>query len=301
MSSIERILTVVDRQRDATLSIERATDIALATGASVDLYGCEYDAALFLHYALSSKDDKLSKNAYVAECEAWLEKRAEQMRERGIEVSVYADWCKDPTAGVLARLEEQVADLVIKDTHHDSRLRRTFFHYSDWALIRDCPVPLLLAKRGTRDMSGPVVAAVDPLHDADPKLTLEKRIWTYAAAFAEREGRACELFHAINVLPETLPLAMDVVVYADYDKVLREQTRRIIDDFAEKNAINSSAVVMREGPPVVALPEYANDVQASLVVMGSVSRSHASTPFIATTAEAVLGRLDCDVLVINVD
>lgn len=301
MSKINRILVVIDRQRDPELAIQRGVDLAKASGAPIELYGCEYDPALFLHYVIAGKKDKLSKNAYVAECEAWLKKKAEAMREQGIEVEIYADWRRDLTAGVLDRLKLHPADIVIKDTRHDSRIQRTLFHSSDWNLIRDCPVPLLLAKRGSRGRKGPVIAAVDPLHEDDPKQAQDSLIWKTAKAFAEREQRDCRLFHAMNVIPETVPLAMDVVLYGDYDQVLRRETKRHIEQFAANQGIAEQAIEIREGPPSVTLPEYAAESDASLVVMGSVSRSHWPVPLITTTAEAVLDRLDCDVLVVKAD
>ena len=48
-----------------------------------------------------------------------------------------------------------------------------------------------------------------------------------------------------------------------------------------------------------AIPEAAHTLRASVVVMGAVSRSGLKRVFIGNTAERVLNRLSCDVLVVK--
>jgi len=52
---------------------------------------------------------------------------------------------------------------------------------------------------------------------------------------------------------------------------------------------------------VHALPDLAVELKASCVVMGAVSRSRFDRILIGNTAEKVLDRLECDVLVIKPD
>ena len=53
------------------------------------------------------------------------------------------------------------------------------------------------------------------------------------------------------------------------------------------------------GFPAEVLPQYLDQVQASLLVMGAISRSRLQEIFIGSTAERVLDRLPCDVLVLR--
>ena len=52
---------------------------------------------------------------------------------------------------------------------------------------------------------------------------------------------------------------------------------------------------------VHALPQMAEELKASMVVMGAISRSRFDRILIGNTAEKVLDHLDCDVLVVKPD
>ncbi|MCU0940788.1 MAG: universal stress protein [Burkholderiaceae bacterium] len=47
------------------------------------------------------------------------------------------------------------------------------------------------------------------------------------------------------------------------------------------------------------LPRMADQLSAALVVMGAVSRSRLQEVFVGSTAERVLDRIGCDVLVVK--
>ena len=54
-----------------------------------------------------------------------------------------------------------------------------------------------------------------------------------------------------------------------------------------------------EGAAADALPRVAESLAASLLVMGAVSRSRLQEIFLGSTAERVLDRIGCDVLVVK--
>jgi universal stress protein E len=56
---------------------------------------------------------------------------------------------------------------------------------------------------------------------------------------------------------------------------------------------------VRPGAPVEELPLLAEEIGASVVVMGAVSRSAVRRLFIGNTAESVIDALSCDVLVVK--
>ena len=56
---------------------------------------------------------------------------------------------------------------------------------------------------------------------------------------------------------------------------------------------------MESGDARQLIPEFAERCRASLVVMGAVSRSRLRQLLIGSTAESVLDRLECDVLVVK--
>ena len=64
---------------------------------------------------------------------------------------------------VLARVAATRPDLVVKHSEYHNRIERTLFMGSDWHLIRDCPVPLLLVKDPGKLAGARVLVCVDRL------------------------------------------------------------------------------------------------------------------------------------------
>ena len=54
-----------------------------------------------------------------------------------------------------------------------------------------------------------------------------------------------------------------------------------------------------EGNARVAIPELARACEAELIVMGTVGRTGIPGYFIGNTAEAIFGRIDCDILAVK--
>ena len=68
---------------------------------------------------------------------------------------------------------------------------------TDWQLILECPVPLLLVKRrAIAAVTTVLIAAVDPLHVHDKPAALDNAIYEFAAELCQAAGGALHLVHA---------------------------------------------------------------------------------------------------------
>ena len=56
---------------------------------------------------------------------------------------------------------------------------------------------------------------------------------------------------------------------------------------------------MHTGNPADLLPKITGDIGVDLVIMGSIARSRLENAIVGSTAEKVLDRLGCDVLVLK--
>jgi len=107
-----------------------------------------------------------------------LEGFAEPLRDDGIDVTAHVISGDPLHEAVIFWMRDCPADLVVKDTHHHSLGRRAFTTNTDWHLIRDCPVPLLLTKATVWAMPPVIMAAVDPGHANDPTRRSTIVFWT---------------------------------------------------------------------------------------------------------------------------
>jgi universal stress protein E len=80
-----------------------------------------------------------------------------------------------------------------------------------------------------------------------------------------------------------------------HEAMLRDELRRL----ADRTHIPESNRIVAAGDPASVLPRLVRKHRASLVVMGAVSRSAVRRLFIGHTAERLVDRLDCDVLVVK--
>ena len=74
---------------------------------------------------------------------------------------------------------------------------------------------------------------------------------------------------------------------------------RALGRLRNKEQIPAENCVVVRGPPVAQLPRLAKKHAAALVVMGAVSRQGLKRVFIGNTAERVIDKLDCDVLIVK--
>ncbi len=168
---------------------------------------------------------------------------------------------------------------------------------SDWELMRRSPVPVLFARETAFRPYKTVVAAVDPLHSHDKPAGLDDQLVAEGRAMAD--AFTGEL-HIAHVYPRIGMMA--VAEYMPPPEIFqswaREQ-RAAVAKFAEKSQIAADHVHLRADDPERGIPELADTLKADLVVLGSVSRSNYQRWMIGHTAESVLDRIDCDVLVVR--
>jgi universal stress protein E len=203
-------------------------------------------------------------------------------------------------------VEESSPDLVVKDTHFHTALRRTLFTNTDWSLIRTCPVPLLLAKPGDWPETPRILAALDPGHLGDKPAALDHDILEWAELLAARTGGELHAVHAFfpaaMIAATTAMGGMPLVADATAAEIIDSERKRIAGVLAGIVAAHAVAPVrvhIEQGAASEVLPRVADGLGAAVTVMGAVSRSRLHEVFVGSTAERVLDRIGGDVLVVK--
>jgi nucleotide-binding universal stress UspA family protein len=173
-------------------------------------------------------------------------------------------------------------------------------------LVRKCPCAVWLIRDDSRHPYARVMAAVDPdPYNAD-RDALNTRIMRTAASIARRERSELHIAHAWMPFGESLLRGRGGVspnVVEKYvDNLLAERTEAI-DSLLKKSKVRASKRRMHllKGPAVKAIPETVALKKADLLVVGTLNRSGLARWFLANTAEQVLRRVSCDVLVVKPD
>lgn len=306
MKRLDRILAVLDPTTDVQPALAKAATLARRSGATLELFICDFDPSLSGQPFFDTDKLRQLREEFVAERLEYLEDMAEDLRAEGLAVETHVHWDNPTYRGIVRRVEESSPDLVVKDTHYHTVLRRTLFTNTDWSLIRTCPAPLLLAKAGEWPDTPRILAALDPGHVGDKPAALDHDILEWSGLVAARMGGEVHAVHAFfpaALLAATATLAgMPLASGMTSAEIVEAERKRIAGQLADivgPHRLPAQRVHLEQGAAAEVLPRMADQLNAALAVMGAVSRSRLQEVFLGSTAERVLDRIGCDVLVVK--
>jgi universal stress protein E len=295
------LVAVADPTARSSLAVARAAEIAARTGARVTLFHSLYSPYVAGEQFYSPKDLERDIEASVNARKRQLERIARPLREAGLVANVRVRWDYPIHESIVREVLREKIDLVVLESHRHGAAARLVLSNTDWQLIRLCPCPLLLVKSGRRYQRPRVLAAIDPLHAHAKPAALDAALLAAADGFATTFGGRLHAAHfyvlasplTSGFMMEPMPLPANLAAQHERD------VRRAFDALAGKYALGPRRTHLRSGVPVDELPALAAEIDASVVVMGAVSRSGLRRLFIGHTAERVIDRLKCDVLIVK--
>ena len=108
--------------------------------------------------------------------------------------------------------------------------------------------------------------------------------------------------HLVNSYPGTPTNIVIEIPEFDpgrYNQNVRQHHQDAMTLLAQRHHIPDQRCHIDEGLPEDIIPQYAEKLDAELVVLGTVGRQGISAALIGNTAEHVIDKLDCDVLAIK--
>jgi len=301
MTGVSQILVVVDPTLEISAAVAKAARLAQGAEASVELYLCDIPPALQAARLSTPELLKASAERIAAGHRAHLERLAEPLRAAGLVVRNTVEFANPLPEAIVRRAATSGADLVVKDTHHHALLSRTLLTHTDWHLIRDCPVPLLLVKAAAWRDPPTLCAAVDPNHPDDATGALDDAIVDAAVRLAHALGTRARLVHVFSSL-NYLPLQADlpgVPIGLDLEAVeaLRQLHHAELAAVADRNGIGREDVSLIDGLVTDALPSFVTREGIDIVALGSVARGRLQDRFLGSTATRMLDRIAGDLLI----
>ena len=208
-------------------------------------------------------------------------------------------------------LREHV-DLLIKPAENPSFFER-LFGSDDTQLLRNCPCPVWLTNAARAPSYACVVAAIDfnPYEPDAADDDLNQHILTLASSLALSDFAALHVVHAWDAPGElTVSLWSDAGtqagsayvegVRASHESALHRYRQRLQDRIGEEtfNHLSPRFHLLR-GAASRVIPEFTQELQADVMVMGTLARSGIAGLLIGNTAEAILEQLQCSVLAVK--
>lgn len=275
---IKSILAAVDRDASqAKRVVAKAVTLAHLTGARLELFLCDAEAAFSGRHQYEPATAASAKEACLMDSRRYLETLRRGLAP-DVEVSLSVA-CESPLyEGIVHAVRRSRPDLVIRGAATDMPLEP-----NDWELVRACPASLLLT-RGQPWKSRPVIAAAVDVSAAESE-ELTRSILRAAASFAKVAEGTVEVMHA-GAFDPRLPGAVDCRRAA-----LAERIRDAGLGGAECHVI--------AGEPAQALRELSLRRNFDLIVLGALSHRKALTALVGTLTGRLIESLDADFLLVK--
>jgi len=204
-------------------------------------------------------------------------------------------------------------DLVIKTAHTESWLTR-LFSSDDMHLLRKCPCPVWLLKPQRNKAFKRILVAVDvddafPAQEIKSRQQLNLQILQMARSLALAESAELHIAHVWQAAAEITMRStfMEVPEKAinAYVEQVRQHRSKLLNRLVNELELSSSndsqdylkpQLHLQQGSAQREIPVIAKQINADLVVMGTVARTGIPGFIMGNTAETILNQLDCSVL-----
>ena len=299
---IKTILVVIDPTHTEQPIINRALRLAKAYHSKVELFVAEYNPSLERSYPFNPIGLVEAKKAHVNNRLEWLEQLINQAQNYSdIDITGEYRWARPLYASIIDRANEIEADLIFKATHHHSLIKRALFTHTDWHLIREATCPVWLVKEDhIWDSHLEIMATIDPMF-YDGLQTVTPKVLDLAHDLACKLPGGLNVLHAYEPIPISLVVAQDPAEheYQNYRLQVQQEHQAafnaILPDYVEGNA----KLFLEEGAADKVIPDIAAKESIDVTVIGAVSQTGIDRMLVGSTAERVLEKIGCDVLVIK--
>ncbi len=311
MNRFKDILCVVEVDGTHTPVIERAVTLAENNQARLTVVNVVPNIAIGQGIPGAPADIQAKA---VAASEKQLSSLIEPYQERlEIETKVLSGV---PFLETIREVLRNHRDLLIKAPETADWLNR-LFSSDDMHLLRKCPCPVWLIKPGVEKSYRRILAAVDldDSHPADEQKTREamnRQILHMASSLALSEFAELHIVHAWDAPGEETMYGGFVNIseekIATYVDQVQRQHEQTLDTLIREVAAQQSKDALDylkpqthlvKGSPRKEIPALAKQIEADLVVMGTVARTGIPGFIMGNTAETILNQIDCSVLAIK--
>lgn len=280
-----RLFVIADPTASHQVALVKAFLIAKLADCHIHAFLCVYES-ISKGDAYSSRHD--FKHKIMADARQWLDEQLEACRVAGVSFSEEVVWNSKWADAAMHSIAKSDCDLVIKSSFHHSKARRFYSATSDYKLMRHCAHPVLFTHQTQEWQSSKVLACVD-LESSDSKhARLNSVIVRDARAIANTVG-------------------MDLYIAAAHKGVIDTDNLPIkghghqldLEQLGELYDVDASRVFLRQGETIATLKGICDEVDPSIVILGTLARSGVMGKLIGNTAEKLLDLVDADILTVN--
>ena len=301
MEKYQKILAVVDPTTEDQKASKRAIELARKTGASITAFLTIYDFSYEMTTMLSSDEREAMRQSVINDRTQWLQSLLSELDTGEIRIDCQVIWHNRPFEQIIEQVLKNGYDIVIKGTHQHDKLKSVIFTPTDWHILRKCPCPVLLVKEHLWPDNGNIVAALNIGSDEEEHNSLNEKITAEAKQLTKVMNANLHLVNSYPGTPVNIAIEIPEFNASDYNRSMFKHHENAMQEHAQAFNIAKENTHIKEGLPEDVIQSIANELDAELVILGTVGRTGLSAALIGNTAEHVIDRLNCDVLALKPD
>lgn len=264
----EKFLVVVDSAHTEHLALDRIVNFAAGSKHS------NMTVHVFVGFESVDLSDP-DQPTEVIRGQNWLGELLSPLENSGVKYTAELFWTRDWETSIFDAARRTQAEMIV--ISQSSATNKKNVTDSVWSLLRNSEIPVLTIEPGAPAKRENVLAAVNMQTTDDEYHALNRKVLLQAHMVAEFYAAKLHVVNAYH----------DSEDYPDYDKV-----KQIID-------INRQDVHVDRGKAEAVIAKVTEQVQADLVVMGTMSRRGIRATLRKNTSEKVIQQLTVDVLTMN--
>lgn len=299
MEAYKNILVVVDPSTDEQKALSRAVEFASKTTTKITAFLSIYDFSYEMTTMLSSDEREAMRQTVINDRKVWIEERIKAIGASVEDIDIKVIWHNRPFEAVIDQVIDHGFDVVFKGTHEHDKLKSVIFTPTDWHLLRKCPCPLLLVKDHSWPANGNILAAVNVGSDEDEHQSLNQIITEEAKHLANIISANVNLVNSFPGTPVNIAIEIPEFDASQYNDTMLQHHKDAMAKHADTYAIDRERTFVKEGLPEDVIESLSQELDAELVILGTIGRTGLSAALIGNTAEHVIDRLNCDVLALK--
>ncbi|WP_062269679.1 universal stress protein [Endozoicomonas arenosclerae] len=303
MHAFKTVMVAITRSHTSELELRQAFRLVADNNARLVLAFFDQSLEVMRRLQFIPLEGKLE-----AAMRKQLELDAEQVRqlawEEGIEAQVQIVAGK-PRQLIGGLIEEYGVDLVIKLADPSGALARNQLTGNDLALLRKCPVPVLMmaCRDQLPDFTGRILVAIDVGDPDSDAVALNRSLLLHGHYLSSQENAELHVVSVWNlpVNKPALKMLGDEEIYDLQESTHQRYQQRLDKALADAGldaASEGIKVHLLKGNAAREIQNLANEINVDLIVMGTLSR-HAQGMLMGNTAENILNNIYCSILAVK--
>lgn len=298
MSTYHKILAVIHPHKTEHPALHRAIYLAEKFNAELVLVSCIYDDAVDIPGATNNYHLEKMIPTMVEEQKTKLAALALQ-HAKNVTVTYDAIWHKKLYKGIIELANNHQCDLIVKSTKKHNSIAQRVFTPTDWKLLRFSPVNVLMVKHNEWPDNGNIVSALSLDDGDDAHHSLSDQVAKETQNIANAVNGNIHLMHTYTGAPVHISVEVPQFNPETYNADIKKKCEDKMNKLIQQYRVDHSEQHVIEGLPEDVVPSLCKQLNAQLLVLGSVGRTGIGAALLGNTAEYVIDKVNCDALVIK--